>query len=93
MAEDELAVLGGQTIIHHHIHPLAEPPEVEVEDTGVLVLLRALVPFLLLDVRDDLTTDKRKPLYHNYKDVNMSVGWDVKWCPVSRITTPLGTQK
>ena len=23
----------------------------------------------------------------------MSVEWDVEWCPVSRKTTPLGTQK
>ena len=23
----------------------------------------------------------------------MSVGWDVKWCPMSRINNPLGTQK
>ena len=23
----------------------------------------------------------------------MSVGWDVKWCPVSRITTPLARKR
>ena len=26
-------------------------------------------------------------------EVSMSVGWDVKWCPVSRITTPLVRKK
>ena len=41
-----------------------------------------------------------QPLFVHYMVIdnyriseNMSVGWDVKWCPVSRITTPLGTQK
>ena len=32
-------------------------------------------------------------IYIHIYIIFMSVGWDVKWCPVPRITTPLDTQK
>lgn len=57
VAVDELSVDGGQAVIHHHIHPLPKHPELEVEDASVV--LRVLgVPFLLLPVRDDLSTQR-----------------------------------
>ena len=41
-----------------------------------------------------------QPLFVHYMVIdnyrireNMSVGWDVKWCPVSRITTPLAHKR
>ena len=30
-----------------------------------------------------------KQFVHDVHNVYMPVGWDVKWCPMSRITTPL----
>lgn len=57
VAVDELVVDGGQPVIDDHIHPLAEAPEVEVEDSRVgLRLLR--IPFLLLPVWDDLDGER-----------------------------------
>lgn len=34
----QLAVVGGQTIIHHHLHPLALSPKMEAEHSTVVIL-------------------------------------------------------
>lgn len=53
VAVDELVVERGQAVIYHHVQPLTETPELEVEDPHVAIrFLR--VPLLLLPVRDDL---------------------------------------
>lgn len=53
VAVDELVVECGQAVIYHHVQPLPEAPELEVEDP--CVALRFLgVPLLLLPVWDDL---------------------------------------
>ena len=49
MDVDELAIPCRQEVIDHHVHPLAELPEPEVEDPPVL-----RVPVLLLVVRNHL---------------------------------------
>lgn len=35
LQEDQLAVEGGEAVVHHNVHPLAKVPETEVEDAGV----------------------------------------------------------
>ena len=53
VAVHQLVVHRGQAVVDHHVHPLPEAPEAEVEDARVgLGPLR--VPLLLLPVRDDL---------------------------------------
>lgn len=53
VAVDELVVERGQAVIYHHVQPLPEAPELEVEYP--CVALRFLrVPLLLLPVWDDL---------------------------------------
>lgn len=36
--EGQLAVVGGQTVVHHHLHPLALPPKMEAEHPTVAIL-------------------------------------------------------
>ncbi len=43
MDEDEPAVVGGKSVIHHDVHPLPKVPETEVEDARV-----PIAPALLL---------------------------------------------
>ena len=63
VAVDELVVECGQAVIYHHVQPLTETPELEVEDPHVaLGFLR--VPLLLLPVRDDLR--ERKHMHLGY---------------------------
>ncbi|KAK0131901.1 Olfactory marker protein [Merluccius polli] len=62
VAVHQLAVDGGQPVVHHHVHPVAEAPEAEVEDPGVGVGLLA-VPLLVLPVRDHLDRDT-SPFIH-----------------------------
>lgn len=35
LKEDQLAIEGGESVIHHNVHPLAKVPETKVEDASV----------------------------------------------------------
>lgn len=53
VAVDELVVECGQAVIYHHIQPLTETPELEVEDPHVALGFLG-IPLLLLPVWDHL---------------------------------------
>lgn len=61
VAIDELVVKRRQTVVDHHVQPLAEAPELEVENPGVALGLLG-IPLLLLPVRDDLGVKGRDNL-------------------------------
>lgn len=56
MAVDEIAVDGGQTIIHHHIRPLPKDPETKMKDSCIVFWMFG-IPFLLLPIRNNLEKD------------------------------------
>ena len=59
--EDELAIVGGQTIIDDQVHPLPKMPEPEVEYPSI-----AKAPALLM----------RDHLYEGYKNANQQINTD-----------------
>lgn len=63
VAVDELIVECGQAVIDHHVQPLTETPELEVEDPHVALGFLG-VPLLLLPVWDDL--QKNRHIYPSY---------------------------
>ena len=53
---DQFAITGWQEVIDHHVDPLAKPPELEVEDSGVFLRM-FIVPLLVLMLRDHLRSN------------------------------------
>lgn len=53
MAVHQLVIYCRETVIDHHVHPFPKPPEAEVENSCIRVLLLR-IPFLLLPVWNNL---------------------------------------
>ena len=53
VAVDEFPVDRRQPVVHHHVHPLPEHPELKVEDSGVALRVFR-VPLLILVIRNHL---------------------------------------
>lgn len=53
VAVDEFSVDRRQPVVHHHVHPLPEHPELKVEDSSVALRVFR-VPLLILVIRNHL---------------------------------------
>ena len=75
VAVDELSVDGGQSVVHHHVQPFPEDPELKVEDPGI-VLGPFGVPLLLIVVRYYLEVHTHT---HTHKHTILLSDWKPKF--------------